>query len=154
MEGINKIIVPVDLSDNSHKIVPYVIAMAKAFNAKVHLLFVVHVIQNNNNMFVPTMAISGFETEIVEDGKRRLDQFSKEFFEGLCVYHTKVKPGVPSEEIIKEIKSEDGDLVIIGTHGRKGFNRILFGSVAEYVVKKSPVPVMTINPYRVNKKQA
>jgi nucleotide-binding universal stress UspA family protein len=37
----------------------------------------------------------------------------------------------------------------MGTHGRKGLNRILFGSVAERVIKMSPVPVLSINPHRV-----
>ena len=40
------------------------------------------------------------------------------------------------------------DLVIMGTHGRKGMDKIIFGSVAERVVKTSPVPVMVVNPYK------
>jgi nucleotide-binding universal stress UspA family protein len=56
--------------------------------------------------------------------------------------------GDPAEEILKYIAQEKVDLVIMGTHGRKGLDRVLFGSVANEVVKKSPVPVLTINPYR------
>ena len=47
------------------------------------------------------------------------------------------------------VKPQGIDLVIMGTHGRKGLNRILFGSVAERVIKMSPIPVLSINPYRV-----
>ena len=53
------------------------------------------------------------------------------------------------EEIINYINNEGIDLVIMGTHGRKGLNRVFFGSVADGVIKMSPVPVMSINPYRV-----
>ena len=53
------------------------------------------------------------------------------------------------KEILKTIESETIDLVIMGTHGRKGLEHVFFGSVAENVVKKSPVPVLTINPYKV-----
>ena len=46
--------------------------------------------------------------------------------------------------------SEEGvDLVIMGTHGRKTLQKILMGSVADYVVKMSPAPVLTVNPYRL-----
>ncbi len=56
--------------------------------------------------------------------------------------------GDPAEEILKYIAAQKVDLVIMGTHGRKGLDRILFGSVATQVVQKSPAPVLTINPYR------
>ena len=55
----------------------------------------------------------------------------------------------PAKEILKVVESEDIDLLIMGTHGRKGLEHVFFGSVAENVVKKSPVPVLTINPYKL-----
>jgi nucleotide-binding universal stress UspA family protein len=55
--------------------------------------------------------------------------------------------GDPTAQILKLIQAEDIDLVIMGTHGRKGMEETIFGSVAENVVKKAPVPVLTINPY-------
>ena len=47
------------------------------------------------------------------------------------------------------LQFEDIDLVVMGTHGRKGLEHVIFGSVAENVVKKSTVPVMTVNPYKL-----
>jgi nucleotide-binding universal stress UspA family protein len=41
------------------------------------------------------------------------------------------------------------DLIIMGTHGRKGMDKVIFGSVAERVVKTAPVPVLVVNPYKV-----
>jgi nucleotide-binding universal stress UspA family protein len=55
--------------------------------------------------------------------------------------------GDAAEEILNYAKTEGIDLIIMGTHGRKGIERIIFGSVAERVVKKSPIPVLTVNPY-------
>lgn len=55
--------------------------------------------------------------------------------------------GDPAEEILKCVELEGIDLIIIGTHGKKGIERVLFGSVADRVVKKSPVPVLTVNPH-------
>lgn len=57
--------------------------------------------------------------------------------------------GDAAEEILSYIRSARIDLVIIGTHSRKGLERIFFGSVAERVIKMSPTPVLSGNPYRV-----
>ena len=51
-------------------------------------------------------------------------------------------------EILETIQSEDIDLVIMGTHGRKGLEHMILGSVAENVMRKSRVPVLIINPYK------
>ena len=68
---------------------------------------------------------------------------------GLCEAISAVVAGDPSEEIINYINEHEVDLVIMGTHGRKGMDKIIFGSVAERVVKLAPVPVMVVNPYKV-----
>jgi len=59
----------------------------------------------------------------------------------------KVVAGDPSEEILRYIQEEGIDLVVMGTHGRKGLDKVIFGSVAERVVKSAPVPVMVVNPF-------
>ena len=58
--------------------------------------------------------------------------------------------GNDTGKVIRSASGGDGiDLVIVGTHGRKGVEHTIFGSVAENVVKKSPVPVLVINPYKL-----
>jgi len=52
---------------------------------------------------------------------------------------------VPAQAILAAIESTHADLVVMGTHGRKGINRALLGSVAERVVRTSPVPVLTVH---------
>jgi nucleotide-binding universal stress UspA family protein len=56
--------------------------------------------------------------------------------------------GDPAEEILKYVQREKVDLVVMGTHGRKGIHRILFGSVADRVTKMAPLLVMRVKPYR------
>jgi len=64
-------------------------------------------------------------------------------------FQKRVVSGDTVDEILKVIESEDIDLLIMGTHGRKGLDHTIFGSVAEKVVKKSPSPVLVINPYKI-----
>jgi nucleotide-binding universal stress UspA family protein len=56
-----------------------------------------------------------------------------------------VKMGNVTSELLKTIEDERPDLVVLGTHGRRGFTRALLGSVAEKVVRGSPVPVLTVH---------
>jgi nucleotide-binding universal stress UspA family protein len=57
---------------------------------------------------------------------------------------TAVLEGSPSREIVRYAEAQDCDLVVMGTHGRGGIDRLLLGSVAERVVRASEVPVLTV----------
>ena len=56
--------------------------------------------------------------------------------------------GDVAEEILEHARTNNCDLIVMGTHGYKGFERILFGSIADKVVKTACCPVMTINPFQ------
>ncbi len=64
--------------------------------------------------------------------------------DGFGDYKVLMKKGVPFYEIIQTAKEESADLIVMGTHGRTGLDHILFGSTAEKVVRKSPIPVLTV----------
>ncbi len=146
MEFLKKILFPVDLSEVSPKIAPYVKEMAAKFNSEVHLLFVARILQHFTSIYVPHPSVSNFEAEIVNGAERKLDEFVEEHFRGFSPKATVVL-GDAAEEILNYAQSGEIDLIIMGTHGRKGIERIIFGSVVERVVKKSPIPVLTVNPY-------
>ena len=78
-----------------------------------------------------------------------MDKICNEQLKGCPDFKRMIVSGDPALEILKIIESEDIDLVIMGTHGRKGLEHVIFGSVAENVVKKSSAPVMTVNPYKL-----
>jgi len=151
MAEFKKILFPVDLSEVSAEIIPYVTTMARTFQADLHVLFVARIFKYYDTIYVPPVSILDFEEKVVDGGKRRLDEFVAEHLKDCCVSVAKVIPGDPAEEIVRYIDSEGIDLVVMSTHGRKGLDRVLFGSVANHVVTSSSVPVMTINPYRKKK---
>ena len=151
MPEFKKILFPVDLSEVSAEIIPYVTTMARTFQADLHVLFVARVFKYYDTIYVPPVSIVEFEEKVVAGGKRRLDEFVAEHLKDCCVSVVKVIPGDPAEEIVRYIGAEGIDLVVMSTHGRKGLDRVLFGSVANHVVTTSSVPVMTVNPYRKKK---
>jgi len=145
---IKKILCPITISETAPKLFRKTAFIAKGFNAEVHLLHVVRDINNpENTRFKFTTVISD---NIEKAGKEMLADFSAPFisiFPNGC--RLAVKKGIASEEIIKYVTSERIDLVVMGTHGRRKLNEIVFGSVANRVVKRCPVPVVTVNPYKV-----
>ena len=151
MAEFKKILFPVDLSEVSAEIIPYVTTMARTFQADLHVLFVARIFRYYDTIYVPPVSIVEFEDKVVDGGRRRLDEFVEEHLKDCCVSVAKVIPGDPAEEIVRYIETERIDLVVMSTHGRKGLDRVLFGSVANHVVTTSSVPVMTINPYRKKK---
>ena len=150
MKEFKKILFPVDLSESSPKLVPYVTTMAEKFGAEIHLLFVARVFAYFSGIYVPHPSINKFEDEIVEGAKKRLKEFTEEYFSDFPETKAEVVPGDISEEILKYTGSKGIDLLILGTHGRKGLEKVVFGSVAERVAKASPVPVLLVNPYKVS----
>lgn len=148
MESIQRILFPVDLTESSEKLVPHVVTMAEKFNAQVQVLFVVRIFQYFTDIYVAPPSISIFENELVDGARKKMDEFTQEYFTTLPQTHGEVVLGDPPEVILDYISTNQIDLVVMGTHGRKGLDRVLFGSVAERVIKSSPVPVLVINPHK------
>ena len=155
MKPFKKILFPVDLSDVSPKIVPWVIMIAEKFEAQICLLFVARTFEHLTTLHnfpgpCSTHAIvDDFVLGVIKGAEAKIEEFAKTDLRECSQCKTKVVSGDPAHEILDYVTSEDIDLVIMGTHGRKGLDRVFFGSVADRVVKMSPVPVLTINPYKV-----
>ncbi|MCJ7616485.1 MAG: universal stress protein [Desulfobacterales bacterium] len=150
MKEFKKILFPVDLSESSPNLVPYVLTMAEKFGSEIHLLFVARVLDSFTSIYVPHPSIDKFENEVTEGAKKRIQEFKEEHFQAFPDTKAVVLSGDISEEILNYIKSEGVDLVIMGTHGRKGLEKVVFGSVAERVAKGSKAPVLLLNPYKMS----
>ena len=72
--------------------------------------------------------------------------FTTDHFPGLSVEGL-VRAGYPAEEILRLAEARHADMIVMGTHGRTGFDRMLFGSVAEKVVMAAACPVLTVKPH-------
>ena len=149
METFAKILVPVDLSDASPLMVPYVKAMSTRFSASIHLLFVARILDYFSAVYVPSESINHFEKEIMEGAWRRLEEFRDQYFVNDADVRYEVVAGDTAEQIIAHAQNRAMDLIIIGTHGRKGLDRIVFGSVAQRVCRRAGIPVLLVNPYHV-----
>ena len=154
MGTYHRMLFPIDLTESSEKLVPHVTTMVEKFDAQLHVLFVVRVFQYFTNIYVPNPSIDLFETELVEGARKKMDEFVRTHFSELPNVRHEVILGDPSDAIISYNRDHNIDMVIMGTHGRKGLDRVIFGSVAERVVKFARIPVLVINPFPPKSKKA
>jgi nucleotide-binding universal stress UspA family protein len=144
---LTKILCAVDLSEHSRQVAQYAAMMAKSTGARLLVIYTAPSLSQYVGFHVPPNTIETFVGEIVSGAEKAMETFVAENFAGLPVT-SKVLIGYAAEEIINRADEENVDMIIMGTHGRKGIDRILFGSVAEKVVKHAKQPVLTIRPAR------
>ncbi len=141
-----KILIAVSLTDITEKAYPYAKYICNKFEGENHLLFVARI--GRDNLYSTPGAAVETKNEIMRNAEKELDKFAEEKFKGDYSKKT-VLMGDPADEIIKYIKDAHIDLVIMGTHGRRGVKKTFLGSVAAEVITRSPAPVVVINPLRV-----
>ena len=147
MADIKAVVIPIEFSSTMDKVVDYAISVADQLGAKVHFLHVV----NDFRGYDMVLAHPSF-TELTRDLKTKSEKRMADLVEDYS--HLKggvsgtVKNGEPAEEIIVFAKEINADMIIIGTHGIKGFERMIIGSTAEKVVRNAPCPVLTFNPFK------
>jgi nucleotide-binding universal stress UspA family protein len=149
MVEIKRILYPSDFSGCSFQVLPYVLSMAEKYNAEIYLLYVARNLHIYTKFRASTTSNASILDKTVEELESMMDKFCNKHLQGCPNFRRKVALGEPGQEIIKTVESENIDLVIMGTHGRRGLEHTLFGTVAKYVVMHSAAPVLVVNPFRV-----
>ena len=146
MKEIKKILCAVDLSENSVNLAEYSSTLGKALGAEVCVLYVAPTLSQYVGFHVPPSSIENFVGEIVDGAVKNMEAFVAENFNGVKA-SGKVITGYAAEEILHYATEINADMIVMATHGRRGIDRILFGSVAEKVVKIATQAVLTIHPH-------
>ncbi|SIO29948.1 universal stress protein [Halodesulfovibrio marinisediminis] len=145
MVAIKKALVAIDFSDESTYIAEYAQLFAEKFDAELIVVYAAPSLNQYVGFHVPPNTIEAFVGEIVTGAEKNMDEYLEKHFPGLKV-KGKVVTGFAAEEILEIAADEKADLVIMGTHGRTGIDRLLFGSVAAKVVRGAEIPVLTVRP--------
>ncbi len=148
---IDKILVPIDFSEYSKMALDYSIEFSKRFNSELILIYVIEPIVYPSDFGLGQIPISQVDFEIQSRAEDELKKLIEDKVPSEIKASYIVKTGKPFLEIINSAKELNCDLIIIATHGHTGIEHILFGSTAEKVVRKSPVPVLAVREKKVNK---
>jgi universal stress protein A len=138
MLPINNILHPTDFSDRSEFAFRLATALARDYHAN---LVILHVVQDPVVLYTEGVIPAPAEDHMEEMRERllRLQPPS----DTVTVTH-RLEEGNPATEILRVAGLIPADLVVMGTHGRRGLNRLLMGSVAEYVLERATCPVLTV----------
>ncbi|HET9217090.1 MAG TPA: universal stress protein [Terriglobia bacterium] len=143
MIPFRKILVPLDFSEPSKRALDYALAFATRFNAKLVVTHVIPEISTLSYAFpIENLAIEINQRERAVQEIRTLipDQRSK-----LVDLHTIVRVGRVEDSLLQIMDEERVDLVIMGSHGRRNFRRWFLGSITEHILRKVPVPILTVS---------
>jgi nucleotide-binding universal stress UspA family protein len=142
--NIKKILVPVDFSEYSKMAVDYSVEFAKKFGSELILIYVIEPIVYPSDFGLGQIPINQVDLEIQSKAEDELKRLIDEKIPPTIKTNYFVRTGKPFLEIINAAKEQDCDLIIIASHGHTGIEHILFGSTAEKVIRKSPIPVLTV----------
>lgn len=144
MKAIQTILYATDFSESSTPARAYALTLTKLAGARVHVLHVIGEFADRRKSLVPQDAMVLLEHEVEVQALKDIEEFCREGFGDEISYTTEVVLGRPFEEILASSQAIAADLIVVGTHGRTGLERVIVGSTAERLVRKSPVPVLTV----------
>jgi nucleotide-binding universal stress UspA family protein len=153
MRTLEQILVPVDYSDTSDGALVMASELARAFHGR---LLILHLLPfdvygaTELPMVLPGQATVGDEFRLEEENAR-LERHARKVLEAsgrpAPAFEVAVDWGSPYHQIVEYAIERRVDLIVMGTHGRRGIRHALLGSVAEKTVRLAPCPVLTVRPH-------
>lgn len=143
----NNILVPIDGSATSQKALEEAVRLARLTGGRLRLLHIVDPLEHLSGFETAGVYLRDMQPALVQAGEELLEKakagvnapdltVETELFEGTG--------GRVSDMIIDRAKNWGADLIVLGTHGRRGIERVMMGSDAEQVVRLAPVPVLLV----------
>lgn len=140
--NLKNILFLTDFSEPSEAALPFAISIARAYGAKLHGFHVL--LPTPSTYMTPDLTVTAIEAE-EESAQANLQRLEAQL--AGVQHESSVERGIgvwPSVD--RAIKDSQIDLVVLGTHGRTGARKLLLGSVAEEIFRRSAIPVLTIGP--------
>ncbi len=146
MQEIHQIIVPVDFSKTTAKLIDYASYMAGKLSATIHFVHVAEINQGHD-MLLGSSVFGDIKEKIIAAAKERMANLLEDNGARCKGCTGKVVTGDIVDAIIDQVNTNKADLIIISTHGTKGLEKVLMGSVTERVIRRAPCPTLICNPY-------
>lgn len=143
---IERILCPVDFSEESTHALRYAGELAAHFGAEIIVVHAVEPLPYPVEFGPLPALLTDAEPMLLKRAKEQLEALRSKELGSLPKSYAVVEIGIPEHAICEAATRERCDLVVLSTHGRSGLSHLLIGSVAERVVRLAPCPVLTIKP--------
>lgn len=145
MAAFSHILVPTDFGEASDRALATALELAPIFDARVTLMHATLLPPNYTARYIEEC---GTPTDDLREGARReLEAAVAKAKQRWSKLEGALLVGDPWARILEAAKEHGADVIIMGTHGRRGVARAVLGSIAEKIVRLSPIPVMTVSAH-------
>jgi nucleotide-binding universal stress UspA family protein len=145
MLEIKLILCPIDFSEFSVRAYHHAVSLAEHYQAKLVAQHVVELWRHPSVSFAASAGLYGeFEQALCESGKKQLREFVKNHTHDEIQPELVVQEGVAADSVLSFAQAQKTDVIVMGTHGRRGFDRLMLGSVTDRVMRRAPCPVLAI----------
>ena len=138
---IRRLLVPVDFSDCSLEAVEYAAGLARQFSATVTLL---HVLEPVTYGLDFTLLPIGGQEQHRRQAEARVAELAAALQQKRVTATSQVLGGLPIDGVLRTAEALQSDIIVMGTHGRRGVSHLLLGSVVEGVMRRAPCPVLAV----------
>ncbi len=135
----DRILLPTDGSETTDKAMRQALDIAETYDAALHVLSVV-----DRSAIPPDVRADMLYDELEQSANKAVADIESKAADAGVDVETSIVSGTPHRAILDYTEDNDIDLLVMGTHGRKGLDRYLLGSVTEKIVRLSDVPVLTV----------
>jgi len=140
---IKKILFPTDFSETTVHTAAFAADLAGKYGASIYILHVIYDITRDSGIYGSRMDLDSLYLEVRKSAETEMDRIASAFAENLEVRKV-IRIGSPYSDILSFADEESIDLIVIGSHGKKGLGEVLFGSTAHKVIRRAKCPVLTV----------
>jgi nucleotide-binding universal stress UspA family protein len=142
---IKLILCPIDFSEFSERAYRHALSLAEHYQAKLVAQHVVELWRHPSASFVASAGLyEEFGRALGKNGMKQLQEFMKNHPHGEIQPELLVQEGVAADSILSFAQAQKTDVIVMGTHGRRGFDRLMLGSVTDRVMRRAPCPLLAI----------
>ena len=146
MLEFKSILCPIDFSEFSVRAYRYALLLAEHYRAKLVAQHVVDLWRHPSASYVVAVRLyEEFSLVLRERGEKQLQEFVKNHAHGEIQPELVVDQGMAPDSILSFAQAQKTDLIVMGTHGRRGFDRLMLGSVTDRVMRRVPCPVLAVS---------
>ena len=151
MFKLKKILCTTDFSEASLEALKYAVSLARSTQARLILIYVVNQKMLSEGLnFARVTAPEDLGKEMADEARRRLKMLIPVEQRDGTDWETTIRSGNPAQEVIRYARENSVDMIVIGTAGHSGIDRMMFGSTAEKVVRGAHCSVLTVKPPATN----
>jgi len=141
--SLKNILFPIDFSQTSNVALPFAVTLARIYGST---LLITHVVPPEPHRQVVPDRLPIQDDRVWRDAQQRLNEWTKNFSLGSVSCRSLLDEGDLAKVIPQMIREQQIDLVVLGTHGRRGISKLVLGSGAEKIYRSAPCPVLTVGP--------